>query len=80
MLTTALEEHEDFFIDHSVYLVLEKLKNVIYRNIFKRVCVQCYKYTKLLTNMCCSAAAVAPETKLNLDWFQVVPLLQLSNM
>jgi len=63
MLTTALEEHEDFFIDNSVYLVLEKLKNVIYRNIFKRV-----------------AAAVAPETKLNLDWFQRALQMQGSEL
>eukprot|EP00658_Telonema_sp_P-2_P003850 TRINITY_DN1143_c0_g1_i4.p1 TRINITY_DN1143_c0_g1~~TRINITY_DN1143_c0_g1_i4.p1 ORF type:complete len:403 (-),score=74.93 TRINITY_DN1143_c0_g1_i4:415-1623(-) len=59
LLHTALEQHEEFFIQNSVYLVLEKLTNVVYRNLFKRV-----------------ADAVAPECKLNLQWFQDALRLQ----
>jgi hypothetical protein len=33
----ALECNADFFWNHGIYLILEKLKNIAYRNIFKKV-------------------------------------------
>jgi hypothetical protein len=33
----ALEMHKDFFIDKGIYLTLEKLKMITFRNLFKRV-------------------------------------------
>ncbi|XP_071949369.1 PCI domain-containing protein 2-like [Antedon mediterranea] len=39
LLTETLEKHEDFFIKSGVYLILEKLKIITYRNLFKKVSV-----------------------------------------
>jgi len=36
-LTEALQAHEQFFIKSGVYLILEKLKIITYRNLFKKV-------------------------------------------
>eukprot|EP00118_Oscarella_pearsei_P023178 m.273980 g.273980 ORF g.273980 m.273980 type:complete len:446 (+) comp40581_c0_seq11:415-1752(+) len=37
LLNDALREHEAFFIKFGIYLILEKLKIMIYRNLFKKV-------------------------------------------
>jgi hypothetical protein len=37
MLNEALLRHEAFFIQSGIYLILEKLKIVTYRNLFKKV-------------------------------------------
>ncbi|XP_033110311.1 PCI domain-containing protein 2-like [Anneissia japonica] len=37
LLTKTLDKHEDFFIKSGVYLILEKLKIITYRNLFKKV-------------------------------------------
>ncbi|CAH8500861.1 unnamed protein product [Heterobilharzia americana] len=37
-MDSALEEHETFFLSCGVYLILEKLKLIVYRSLFKRVC------------------------------------------
>merc|ERR1712046_235271 len=47
LLDKSLDEHEEFYIDNSIYLLLEKLKNVIFRNIFKRVAAAAAPETKL---------------------------------
>lgn len=39
-LNNALEEHNAFFIRCGVYLILEKLKVTVYRNLFKKVSVE----------------------------------------
>ena len=36
-LTEALQANEQFFIKSGVYLILEKLKIITYRNLFKKV-------------------------------------------
>jgi len=36
-LTGALEENEKFFIKNGIFLILEKLKIITYRNLFKKV-------------------------------------------
>ncbi|XP_004207156.2 PCI domain-containing protein 2 isoform X1 [Hydra vulgaris] len=36
-LTKALDEHQAFFIKAGIYLILEKLKIITYRNLFKRI-------------------------------------------
>ena len=36
-LNQALSKHESFFISCGVYLILEKLKVITYRNLFKKV-------------------------------------------
>jgi len=36
-LNTALETHEQVFIKWGIFLILEKLKMITYRNLFKRV-------------------------------------------
>ncbi|KAK7091025.1 PCI domain-containing protein 2-like [Littorina saxatilis] len=36
-LNAALEKHEAFFIRCGIYLILEKLKTITYRNLFKKV-------------------------------------------
>jgi len=38
-LEEALEEHSDFFWKYGIYLILEKLKIIAYRNVFKKVCL-----------------------------------------
>lgn len=37
MLTKELQANEQFFIKSGVYLILEKLKIITYRNLFKKV-------------------------------------------
>ncbi|VDP71186.1 unnamed protein product [Echinostoma caproni] len=37
-MDTELNQHESFFLSCGVYLILEKLKLITYRNLFKRVC------------------------------------------
>ncbi|VDQ00512.1 unnamed protein product [Trichobilharzia regenti] len=37
-MNSALEEHESFFLTCGVYLILEKLKLIVYRSLFKRIC------------------------------------------
>ena len=37
LLNEALREHEAFFIHTGVYLILEKLRAITYRTLFKRV-------------------------------------------
>ncbi|XP_072034806.1 PCI domain-containing protein 2-like isoform X2 [Amphiura filiformis] len=37
LLNQAMEEHEAFFVKCGVYLILEKLKTITYRNLFKKV-------------------------------------------
>ena len=36
-LNSALEKHEKVFIKWGIFLILEKLKMITYRNLFKRV-------------------------------------------
>ena len=36
-LDSAIREHERIFVAHGIYLILEKLKIIAYRNLFKRV-------------------------------------------
>lgn len=36
---SALEAEKDFFWKYGIYLILEKLRNILYRNIFKKVCL-----------------------------------------
>ena len=38
-LNAAMEHHEAFFIRCGIYLILEKLKIITYRNLFKKVWV-----------------------------------------
>ncbi|XP_074597207.1 PCI domain-containing protein 2 [Brevipalpus obovatus] len=38
-LDVALETHSDFFWKYGIYLILEKLKIIAYRNVFKKVCL-----------------------------------------
>lgn len=33
----VIERHESFFIECGIYLIVEKLKTIAYRNLFKRV-------------------------------------------
>jgi len=35
--STSLAEHQEFFIQKGIYLVLEKLTYLTYRNLFKKV-------------------------------------------
>lgn len=35
-LNSAMEKHQSFFIKSGIYLILEKLKLIAYRNLFKR--------------------------------------------
>ena len=37
LLSQALCAHETFFIHYRIYLILEKLKMIVYRNLFKKV-------------------------------------------
>ena len=37
LLTKALDDHQTFFIKAGIYLILEKLKIITYRNLFKRI-------------------------------------------
>ncbi|THD22734.1 Transcription associated recombination protein [Fasciola hepatica] len=37
-MDSELNQHESFFLSCGVYLILEKLKLITYRNLFKRVC------------------------------------------
>eukprot|EP00794_Sanderia_malayensis_P011060 gene11060-12228_t len=39
LLNQALEQHQDFFIRSGIYLILEKLKIITYRNLFKKTCL-----------------------------------------
>ena len=39
LLHESLVKHEEFFIETSIFLIIEKLKNVIYRNLFKSIMV-----------------------------------------
>lgn len=39
LLERTMAEHEGFFIKSGVYLILEKLKTITYRNLFKKVCL-----------------------------------------
>lgn len=39
LLNEALAKHETFFIRCGIFLILEKLKIITYRNLFKKVCV-----------------------------------------
>ena len=39
LLSQALHEQETFFIHYRIYLILEKLKMIVYRNLFKKVYV-----------------------------------------
>ncbi len=41
-LNRALEQHEAFFIGCGVYLILEKLRVTVYRNLFKKVYGLCF--------------------------------------
>lgn len=34
----VIQRHESFFIEHGIYLIVEKLKIIGYRNLFKKVC------------------------------------------
>lgn len=33
----VIQRHEKFFIEYGIYLIVEKLKTIGYRNLFKRV-------------------------------------------
>lgn len=46
LLNSAIEAHEIFFAKCGVYLIVDKLKIITYRNLFKRVWV--YSHRKLL--------------------------------
>ncbi len=37
LLAKSMKNHEPFFIHYRVYLILEKLKMITYRNLFKKV-------------------------------------------
>lgn len=37
LLDKALERHSEFFWKYGIYLILEKLKIIAYRNVFKKV-------------------------------------------
>ena len=37
LFTQALEKDEAFFIHFRIYLILEKLKMIVYRNLFKKM-------------------------------------------
>ena len=37
LLNKAMEQHEAFFVKCGIYLILEKLKTITYRNLFKKV-------------------------------------------
>ena len=37
LLSQALQTHEAFFIHYRIYLILEKLKMIVFRNLFKKV-------------------------------------------
>jgi len=39
LLNQALEQHQTFFIRAGIYLILEKLKIITYRNLFKKTCL-----------------------------------------
>jgi hypothetical protein len=36
-LSDAMKQHEAFFIKCGIYIILEKLKMIAYRNLFKKV-------------------------------------------
>jgi len=35
----ALEENSDFLWKYGIYLILEKLRSIAYRNVFKKICL-----------------------------------------
>jgi len=37
LMSEALQKHEVFFIHYRIYLILVKLKMIVYRNLFKKV-------------------------------------------
>eukprot|EP00795_Rhopilema_esculentum_P016375 gene16375-7777_t len=39
LLNQALEKYQTFFIRSGIYLILEKLKIITYRNLFKKTCL-----------------------------------------
>eukprot|EP01137_Pigoraptor_chileana_P034980 Opistho-2@28319 len=41
LLNNALRLHQAFFVQRGIYLILEKLKTIVYRNLFKRVHLIC---------------------------------------
>jgi len=45
--TNSLNIHQEFFIKHGIYLILEKLKILTYRNLFKKIWLLLNKQTKL---------------------------------
>ncbi|XP_065177712.1 PCI domain-containing protein 2-like [Sycon ciliatum] len=61
LLNSALAKHQEFFIRMGVYLILEKLKIIIYRNLFKKV------YTILNTHQIPIASLLAALRMMQLD-------------
>lgn len=72
LLHTALSEHEDFFIANSIYLVLEKLTGVVYRNLFKRVAHAAAPETKLSLDWFKLALELQGVTEIELDEIECV--------
>lgn len=72
LLHAALEEQEEFYIQNSIFLVLEKLKNVIYRNLFKRVAQAVAPETKLCLSWFQDALRLQGSEDIELDEIECV--------
>jgi len=72
LLHAALEEHEEFFIQNSIFLILEKLKNVVYRNLFKRVADTVAPETKLWLSWLQDALVIQGSSDIDLDEIECV--------
>jgi len=44
---SSMKAHQEFFIRRGIYLILEKLKTLTYRNLFKKIWLLLHKQTKL---------------------------------
>ena len=63
-LNTALLRNEDFFVKCGIYLILEKLKIITYRNLFKKVWVSQLRFGVNVCMRCFNQATVAEGNRL----------------
>ncbi|XP_037033737.1 PCI domain-containing protein 2 homolog isoform X2 [Bradysia coprophila] len=62
----VIQRHETFFIEHGIYLIVEKLKTIGYRNLFKKVYLLTQTHQLDLQHFLCALEYVG-ETDISMD-------------